>query len=104
MIAGYNLQQEEGILTPNEPIRCHVEIPNDATPICMRIDPQGNFVLFCDIWSHPEGTVVNFKKIEWMVAASGKVLLPGKWEWFETLAAGVAIFHIFIKGKLEIVK
>jgi hypothetical protein len=102
MMAGYTLQQN-GILAPGEPIKCHVSIPQDAITRHIGIDAQGNFVLFAEVWSHPEGTKVNFREEEYLIAITNKPLAPGSWEYHSTIMAGPAVFHVFSKGKLEIV-
>ena len=101
MVAGYNLQQD-GVLAPGEPIKVKTSIPDNATPLCMRIDPQGNFVLFCEVWSHPEGTKVNFKEIEYCLVPPNGIVPPGSWNWYETLSAGVQIFHVYQHGQPEV--
>ena len=100
MVAGYNLQQE-GVIAKGEPIRVGVKIPEAATPLCMRIDPQGNFILFCEVWSHPEGTKVNFRDVSFAMVPPGGMIPAGSWNWYETLSAGIAIFHVYQKGKFE---
>jgi hypothetical protein len=100
MVAAYNLQQS-GVLAPGEPIKVSVKIPENATPLCMRISPAGDFVLFCEVWSHPEGTKVRFRDIEFAVVAPGGTIPAGSWNWYETLSAGVQIFHVYLKGKFE---
>jgi len=102
MIAGYTLQQS-GILAPGEPIKCHVSVPQDAVIRHIGIDAQGNFVLFAEVWSYPEGTKINFREEEFLIAVTNKVLAPGSWEYHSTIMAGPAVFHVFDKGSLEIV-
>lgn len=94
MVAGYKLQQE-GVLAPGEPIRTTVSLPVNATPLCMRIDPRGDFVLFCEVWSHPEGTVINFEEHQYCMIAPQAIVPAGGWVWFETLTAGQQIFHVY---------
>jgi len=102
MIAGFALQQD-GIITPNEPIKCKVSIPNTATIRTIQLDAKGNFVLFAECWSHPEGTVVNFREVEYVIVAPNKVIPAGSWEYFDTLVAGAAFFCIYTKGTPKIV-
>ncbi len=101
MMAGFALQQQ-GIIAPNEPIKCTVKIPHDAQVRCMQIDAKGNFVLFCEVWSHPEGTKVSFRELEYAIVAPNKVVPAGSWEYFDTLAAGPAFFCVFAKGSLKL--
>lgn len=103
MVTGYNLKMD-GIIAPGEPIKCTVNLPATAEKVCMRIDPSGNFVIFAMVWSHPEGTKVNFDEHDILIMPSNKPMPAGRWDYFETLSAGPAIFHIFFKGtpKLEI--
>lgn len=102
MVAGYVLQQE-GVLTPGEPVKCKVDVPVTGTILNMQLDAQGQFVLFVEVWSHPEGTKVNFESHEFLIAATNKVLPPGNWKFYQTIPAGPVIFHIFAKEKPEIV-
>jgi len=102
MIAGYALQQN-GILTPGEPIKCTVKIPVNATILDINVDGSGNFVLFAEVWSHPEGTKVNFQDLEYLIANTNKVIPPGSWYWYKTIGVGVAIFHVFQKKAPRIV-
>lgn len=94
MVAGYKLKQE-GVLAPSEPIKVNVSLPINAKPLCMRIDPRGDFVLFCEVWSHPEGTQINFEEKNFCIIPPQGVVPPGSWEWFETLSAGQQIFHVY---------
>jgi len=96
MVAGYKLQ-EDGIMTPGEPIKCTVNLPVKCTILDIEIDVQGNFVLFAEIWSHPEGTKINFTEHAYLIASTNKVLPPGNWEYYKTLVAGPAIFHLYGK-------
>jgi len=98
MVAAYNLQQK-GILAKGQPIRIGVDIPQKGEPLCLRIDPAGNFVLFVEVWSHPEGTKVNFQEVEFLVVPTGIVISPGSWLWYETLSAGQQIFHVYKKNQ-----
>ncbi len=102
MIAGFALQQV-GVITPNEPITCTATIPQNAIERHLDIDAKGNFVLFCEVWSHPEGTKVNHREVAYVIAMTGKVLPPGAWDYHSTVMAGPAVFHVFSKSKLEIV-
>lgn len=103
MVAGYNLSQD-GVIAPGEPIKGHVDLPNNSKMLCMRIDPRGNFVLFAEVWSHPEGTKINFEQHDFTLLPPGREVPPGSWEWFDTLSAGPAIFHIYRRAdpKIEV--
>lgn len=101
IIAGYNLNQD-GILTPGEPIKTKVSIPHDAIVRDITVDPVGNFVLFAEVWSHPEGTEVKFREVEYLVAAGAQVIV-GSWKYYKTVPAGVTIFHVFERDKPSIV-
>lgn len=94
MVAGYVLQQD-GVLTPNEPIKCVVNVPVTGTILDVNVDAQGNFVLFAEVWSHPEGTKINFEKHEYLIATTNKILPPGNWKWYKTIPVGPAIFHVY---------
>ena len=103
MVVGFALQQE-GIIAPNEPIKCRVKIPHDAIVRRMQIDIKGNFVLFCEVWSHPEGTKVNFREVEYAIVQPSKVVPAGCWDFFDVLAAGPAFFCIFSKGAPKLIR
>lgn len=96
MVAGYKFERE-GVIAPGEPVKGKVTVPDNATILCIRIDPRGDFVLFCEVWSHPEGTQVNFREETWTIVPSNVVLPAGSWEWFETLPVGPAIMHVYRK-------
>jgi hypothetical protein len=102
IIAGYALKQE-GVIAPGESIRCYAEIPADAPVRDIQIDMNGNFVLFAEVWSHPEGTKVNFRKVEYYIMMTGKVWPSGSWQYAKTLVSGPAVFHVLTKDKTEIV-
>jgi hypothetical protein len=102
MMAGFTLKQT-GVITPNEPIVCAAQVPQNAVERHFGIDAKGNFVLFCEVWSHPEGTKVNHREVEYLIAMTGKVLPAGSWKYHSTVMAGPAIFHVFTKSKLEII-
>jgi len=102
MIAGFALQQS-GIVTPNEPIKCTVKIPHNAVVRTINIDAKGNFVLFCEVWSHPEGTKVSFRDEEYCIVQPGKPIPAGSWEFFDVLSAGPAFFCVFTKGAPKLI-
>ena len=96
MMAGYKLERQ-GVIAPGEPVKASTSVPDNAEVKCIRIDPRGDFVIFCEVWSHPEGTTVNFRE-ETFAIVPDKVPVPaGSWDWFETLPVGPAIMHIFRK-------
>lgn len=103
MIAGFNLKQT-GIIANGQPIKCVATIPEKADIKDVAIDANGSFVLFAEIWSHPEGTEVRHKDVEVLICATKQVVPPGNWEHYKTLVAGLAIFHVFFSGKLSIVR
>ena len=102
MIAGFALQKD-GIITPDEPIKCKVSVPHDAQVRTIQIDAKGNFVLFAEVWSHPEGTKVTFREMEFAIVAPNKVIPAGSWEYYQTLVAGAAFFCIFTKGQPKLI-
>lgn len=101
MVAGYNLKNS-GIVAPNEPIKTAVEIPSNSLIRGIEIDPSGNFVLFAEVWSHPEGTEVAFETHEFVVVQPKQPLPPGSWNYFCSCVAMPLIFFVFVKGGLEI--
>ncbi len=102
MIAGYTLQQE-GVVVPGAPIKCTVNVPVTGEIRSIDIDAQGNFVLFVEVWSHPEGTKINFEKREYLICGTNQAISAGNWVYYKTLGAGLALFHIFHKKSLEVV-
>lgn len=103
MIAGYALQQS-GIIAPGEPIMCHVKIPHNAEPRKIQVDPNGNFVLFAEVWSHPEGTEVKFCEVEYAICQPNKVFPAGSWDYYDIVQAGPAVFIVLTRGKPKILQ
>ncbi len=103
MVAGYVLKQE-GVIAPGEPIKCSVKVPVTATILTIEIDGGGNFVLFAEAWSHPEGTAIAFKEHSFLICGANRKLPPGNWQYFKTCVAGMGIYHLSKKKKPRIVK
>ncbi|WP_455363575.1 hypothetical protein [[Eubacterium] cellulosolvens] len=96
IMAGYNLQTT-GIVAPGEPIKAIATIPDNAQVLDMHVDPNGNFVLFCEVWSHPEGTKVNFKEMEYAIVPPMTEVPHGSWEYWTMVVAGPLAFGIFTR-------
>lgn len=97
--------QTIGIAIPGEPIRVDVNLPTDATYHDICVDGHGNFVLFAECWSHPEGTKVNHEKHEYLIVG-GQQDIPAGWKYVRSIMTIKQAFHFFKKGtpKLEIAK
>ena len=95
--------QTEGILAPGEPIKAKVTLPTGATYRDICVDGKGNFVLFAECWSHPEGTKVNHEEHIYLIVGQGHDI-PAGWEYVRTIMTMAKVFHFFRKGtpKLEV--
>jgi hypothetical protein len=96
IMAGYNLQTT-GIVAPGEPIKATANIPENCTPLDMHIDPNGNFVLFCEVWSHPEGTKVNFRTQEYAIVPPMTEIPHGSWVFWTMAVTGPMAFAIYTR-------
>lgn len=96
MIAGYMLQTE-GLVGPGLPIKASCSIPVDSTPIDLQIDPNGNFVLFVEVKSHPPGDPPDFFKYEVVVSHPNVPIDDPDLVYRWTAMRGPTIFFAFVK-------
>ena len=100
---GFNFSTE-GIVAPGEPTKLTVKLPTGATYHDICVDGStGNFILFAECWSHPEGTTVNHEEVEFLMVGSQQDI-PAGWEYVRTVMTMKQAFHFFRRGtpKLEI--
>lgn len=103
-VFGFNFKTDtEGFAAPGEPTKLSVELPTGATFRDICVDGAGNFILFAECWSHPEGTVVNHQKHEYLLVGSSQDI-PAGWDYVLTIMTMKQAFHFFCRGtpKLEI--
>ena len=95
--------QRQGVIAPNEPIKVTVNLPTGATYHSIEVDGKGNFVMFCECWSHAEGTEVNHEEHQYLIIATQKDI-PAGWDWVTTIMTIDRAFHFFKRGtpQLEI--
>jgi len=99
-VFGFNFQTT-GVIAPSEPIRAEMTLPKDATFRCVQVDGAGNFVLFAECWSHPEGTAVTHVTEEWLIVQSHDI--PAGWSYVTTIMTMNKVFHFFQKGTPQLV-
>lgn len=97
---GFSFKQQ-GIIAPDEPIHANVTLPKGATFRNIQVDGGGNFVLFAECWSHPEGTEVTHNTSEWLIISDHDI--PAGWEWIHTIMTMNKVFHFFQKGTPKLV-
>lgn len=100
---GFNFEQLNGIAAPGEPTKLTVSLPTGATMRDICVDGAGNFILFAECWSHPEGTVVNHQVVEYLLVGSEQDI-PAGWDYVLTIMTMKQAFHFFCRGtpKLEV--
>lgn len=101
---GFNFQTV-GVMVPGDPIKTTIKLPTGAIYRSIQVDPHGNFVLFAECWSHPEGTAVNHQEFQYLIAGKDHDI-PAGFEWVTTIMTMKQVFHFFKKGtpKLEIAR
>lgn len=101
-IFGFNFQTV-GAIAPGEPQKLSVQLPTGATYRDIAVDGAGNFILFAECWSHPEGTAVNHEEVEFLMCGS-QMDVPAGWDYVTTIMTMKAAFHFFRRGtpKLEL--
>lgn len=101
-VFGFNFKQV-GVIAKGEPMKLSVQLPTGATYRDICVDGGGNFILFAECWSHPEGTVVNHDEVEFMVVGSQQDI-PAGWNYVRSIMTMQQAFHFFRRGtpKLEL--
>ncbi len=101
---GFNFQTEDGIVAvPGEPTKLTLKLPTGATYRDICVDGNGNFILFAECWSHPEGTKVKHHESQYLMVGSQQDI-PAGWDYVTTIMTMKQAFHFFRRGtpKLEI--
>jgi len=103
-IFGFNFQTD-GVTAPGEPTKLTVSLPTGATYRDICVDGSGNFILFAECWSYPEGTKVNHEEVQFLLAGSQMDISAG-WDYVRTIMTMKQAFHFFRRGtpKLELAK
>ena len=101
-VFGFNFNTV-GAIAPGEPHKLSVKLPTGAIFRDICVDGAGNFILFAECWSHPEGTVVNHEEVEFLMCGS-QMDVPAGWDYVLTIMTMKSAFHFFRKGtpKLEL--
>ena len=102
-VFGFNFQTL-GAMAPGEPTKLTVQLPTGATVRDICVDGStGNFILFAECWSHPEGTAVNHQEHQFMMVGS-QMDVPAGWDYVRTIMTMKQAFHFFRRGtpKLEL--
>lgn len=95
-IFGFNFQPD-GVAEPGEPTKLTVKLPTTATYRDICVDGAGNFILFAECWSHPEGTVVNHEEVQFLLVGS-QMDVPAGWDYVRTIMTMAQAFHFFRRG------
>ena len=101
-IFGFNFKAD-GVPAPGEATKLTVNLPTGATYRDICVDGAGNFILFAECWSHPEGTEVNHEEVQYLLAGS-QIDIPAGWDYVTTIMTMKAAFHFFRRGtpRLEV--
>lgn len=101
-VFGFNFETS-GVIAPGEPHKLSVKLPTGATFRDICVDGKGNFILFAECWSHPEGTAVNHEEVEFLMCGS-QMDIPAGWDYVRSIMTMTQAFHFFRRGtpKLEL--
>jgi hypothetical protein len=102
-IFGFNFETGKIATPPGKPTKLTVNLPTGATFRDICVDGAGNFILFAECWSHPEGTVVNHEEVQFLLVGS-QMDVPAGWDYVLTIMTMKQAFHFFRRGtpKLEL--